>query len=359
MNIIYDLLRDSQLPNNQGHWWSQLSANQVATGPQQLQQQQEESTRKKKSRGNRKEQHRRRRLRRREQKMSDINNDNNNNMDITNYDMCDPESQDQNTKAEKRKHHASTNNEMQVNKSLSQLSISQGNPKKKKTTTSDRLENHDSEELHNLHQKKQTNEQPINHLRKFVPPYLNVSDKMFKEMLSATIKDGDKVVQSLNTDENLQFIRRMTQVVNTSNYILLQKDLWQTYYELGIKDTAWPMRISKQIAREHNTCQMVGQPQHFVEQRLKTIERQMQQVVNELQHNFTKLSLWTQQCQPPIDVNLISEVINKCVENGQKRLRNEFEYKKTMLQCDYDDHQAITRFYVLNPNEEQVCEVKQ
>jgi hypothetical protein len=359
MNIIYDLVRDSQLPNNQGHWWTQLSANQVATRPQLLQQQHEESKQKKKSRGNRKEQHRRRRLRRREQKMNGINTDNNNNMDINNYDMCGPQIQDQSTKAEKRKHHASTNNEMQVNKSLSQLSISQRNPKKKKTTTSDRLENHDTEELHSLHQKKQTNEQPVNQLRKFVPPYLNVSDKIFKEMLSATIKDGDKVVQSLNTNENLQFIRQMTQLVNTSNYILLQKDLWQTYNDFGMKDGTWPTRISKQSAREHNTCQMVGQPQHFVEQRLETVERQMRQVVTKLQQYFIELSFWTQQCQPPIDVNLISEVINKCVENGQKRLRNEFNYKKTMLQCDYDDHQAITKFYMLNPNEEQVCGAKQ
>jgi uncharacterized surface anchored protein len=112
-------------------------------------------------------------------------------------------------------------------------------------------------------------------------------------MLSTTIKDGDIVVKSLNTDENIQFVRQMTQLVNTSNYILLQKDLWQTYYEFGMKDNAWPTRISKQIAREHNTCEMVGQPQHFVEQRLKTIERQKQQVVNELQQYFIKLSLWT------------------------------------------------------------------
>lgn len=57
---------DDELADGQGHWWSQLSVNQVAT-PQTLPRQQE-LPRKKRGRGNRKEQHCRRRLRRRELK---------------------------------------------------------------------------------------------------------------------------------------------------------------------------------------------------------------------------------------------------------------------------------------------------
>jgi len=64
MKIDYDLLRESQWPDNQGHWWSQLSVNQVATG-QELQQQQQEEKRKKKSRGNRQLQRYRAKLRKR------------------------------------------------------------------------------------------------------------------------------------------------------------------------------------------------------------------------------------------------------------------------------------------------------
>ena len=175
-------------------------------------------------------------------------------------------------------------------------------------------------------------------------------------MLSTSIKDGDQIGQSLDTDEKLQLVRQMTQLVNHSNYILLQKDLWDTYYELGMKCDKWPTRISKQSAREHNTCQMIGQPQHFVEQRRKIIERQLQQSGIELQHYFVKFSSWAQRYGPLIDINLLSEAINKCVENGQKRLRDAFQYKKTMLQNDYEDHQTINRFYISEANEEQVCE---
>ncbi len=61
MNIDYNLLSDSQLPNNQGHWWSQLSQNQVSTGQEPPQQQQQKE--KKKGRGNRKLQRYRKKLR--------------------------------------------------------------------------------------------------------------------------------------------------------------------------------------------------------------------------------------------------------------------------------------------------------
>ena len=57
---------DNDLADGQGHWWSQLSVNQVATP--QAAPPLKELSRKKRSRGNRKEQHCRRRLRRRELK---------------------------------------------------------------------------------------------------------------------------------------------------------------------------------------------------------------------------------------------------------------------------------------------------
>ena len=107
-------------------------------------------------------------------------------------------------------------------------------------------------------------------------------------------------------------------------------------------------RISTSFAKKHHTCRTYGFPKHIVEQRQKTIIQQFQQTINGLQQNV-------QQWQPSIDPNILSYAINELVKNAQQRLRQEFDYKKTMLVLDSNDRHLITKLYDLKPNEEQVC----
>jgi hypothetical protein len=208
-----------------------------------------------------------------------------------------------------------------------------------------------------LHQKKQQNtEQPVNCLRKYVPRYLSIPDKVFKEMLSSTIKDGDKIAQSLNTNEKLQFVRQITEVTNNLQYLNLQRQLWQDYYDIGMKQGGiWAPQLSKFDAKQHHTCRTYGFPKHIIETRQKTIEHQIQRTINELQQCLIKLEHNTQQWQPSVNPNMVSNAINECVKNGQQRLRQEFDYKRKMLELDSNDHHFIKQFYDLRPNEEQVC----
>ncbi|CAF1166874.1 unnamed protein product [Adineta ricciae] len=112
----------------------------------------------------------------------------------------------------------------------------------------------------------------------------------------------------------------MMHLISTSYYILLQKDAWQDLHDFGTKNGTWPMKISKSIARDHCTCQMI-----------------------------TPLKRLIEQCQM-----LKTEMMDKCVENGLRRLKDKFIYKKAMLQHNYDDQQAITKFYSLRPSKEQI-----
>jgi hypothetical protein len=43
-------------------------------------------------------------------------------------------------------------------------------------------------------------ENNMNYIQRFKPHYLQVSDQIFKQMLSNAIPDGDKIVQCLNTN---------------------------------------------------------------------------------------------------------------------------------------------------------------
>ena len=68
-----------------------------------------------------------------------------------------------------------------------------------------------------------------------------------------------------------------------------------------------------------------------------------------------QLNISTNQWQPSIDSNMLSDIINECVKKGQQRLRQEFDYRRKMLEFDSNDRHLITKFYQLQPNDEQVC----
>ena len=46
--------------------------------------------------------------------------------------------------------------------------------------------------------------------------------------------------------------------------------------------------------------------------------------------------------------------MDECVKKGQKRLVEEFNYKKKMIVINLNDHYLIRSFYYLQPNEESV-----
>jgi hypothetical protein len=234
-----------------------------------------------------------------------------------------------------------------LDKSFSQLSISQGNPKKKKTITTTTTTN---DQLNN-----QNDELSMNSTEKYKPRYLKVPDRIFKQLLSNTIDNGHKVIQCLDTKEKLDFIRQITEMKNNLQFKELQRQLWQEYYNLSLKDHNWESTaVTQGYARQHNTCRMYKPKKSYIEQRRSTIAHQIQRINNELQENLLKLQQYSQQWQPSIDFNVLSHVINECVKNGQQRLKDEFNYKKEMLTLDWNDHLLITKFYKLKPNEEQI-----
>ena len=235
--------------------------------------------------------------------------------------------------------------DINVNRSFSQLLISQEEPKKKKPTTTNSQSNNQEENDESL---------LMNYMQSLKPSYLKVSDQIFKQMLSSAINDSDKVVQSLDTNEKLLFVRQMAEATNNLYYLDLQLHLWHDYYNTGMKEGKWPPQLSKSFAKQHHTCRTYGFPKHVIEQRQKTITQQFQHAINNLQEYMMQLEQNAQHWQPSFDPNILSNAINEYVKKGQQRLRQEFDYKKKMLELDSSDHRLITKFYDLQPNREQV-----
>ena len=175
-------------------------------------------------------------------------------------------------------------------------------------------------------------------------------------MLSNAIKDDHKTIQSIDTNEKTQFLREMTELTNNLYYFDLQRQLWQEYHNMSLKenDICGYGQLSKSNAKEHHTHYMYDFSKHVIEKRQNTIVHQMQRTINDLNQYLVQLNTWTTQCQPLVDPNILSNAINECVKKGQERLKQEFDYKKKMLELNSYDHHLINRVYELQPTEEQV-----
>lgn len=266
----------------------------------------------------------------------------------------------------KRKRQDLNHNEhgdIHVNQSFSQLSLLQNNSKKKKFMKTIISEPTNNEILSSKAIKNTDNDNVLimNYLQKLKPNYSNVSDQIFKQMLSNAIKnDNDRIniIQALDTQEKLQLIRQITEITNNLHYFNLQRQLWHDYSNIGLKQDAdsWSItsRFSKSFAKQHHICRTYAYSKHMVEQRQKTIEHQLQRTTNELSQYLIQLHTLTDQWRSSIDPNLLCDIINECVKNGQQKLCQEINYRRNMLKFDFNDHHLIKQFYGLQPNEEQV-----
>lgn len=142
----------------------------------------------------------------------------------------------------------------------------------------------------------------------FKPHFSKVSDRVFKQILSNAIKGGHQLVQCLNTEEKIAFIRQMTELTNQVQYLDLQRHLWQDYYNIGVKEGQWGPSVSNSFARQHRVCRTYGHSRSVIEKRLETIQNELQRTRNELQLCTEKLEQYAKQWQPFFNANDLSKL---------------------------------------------------
>ena len=221
--------------------------------------------------------------------------------------------------------------------------------------------NNDCNNNHHHHHQQQKSQQQedndlssTNHIKEFKPRYLRMSDKVFKKILSNEIEHNDNTIQCLDTKEKIEFVLQMTEATNNLHYFDLQRQLWQAYDDIGKKEGVWMSRVSKSFAKQHHTCRSYGFPKHIIDKRQNKINQQFKQAIDRVQQYIIELEQNVQQWQPSIHPAILSNAINECVKNAQRRLRQAFDYKKKMLTFNCNDHHWIKEFYHLQPSEEQV-----
>ena len=191
-------------------------------------------------------------------------------------------------------------------------------------------------------------------IRPHVPDYLKTPDRVFVQMLSKTIEKGDRIIQWLDAEEKISFIRRMAQVIDELRYLELQRHFWQDHYDLGLKEGWWGMELARSYAKQHRVCRTYSFTKNIIEEQQLTVRNKLQRNVEALQEYLLQLGTNARQWQPSVDPHLLSYAIEEFVQQGQKRLRDEFDYKKKMLNINATDHYLIRSFYWCKPNQEQV-----
>ena len=194
---------------------------------------------------------------------------------------------------------------------------------------------------------------------RFKPRYLQLPDRLFKQLLSNATENAHPTIRCLDAKEKLHFIRSTTEITNQLYYKDLQRQLWNQYADISPKDDHWESTITKTYARQHHTSRMYRPKKSFIEHRRKKIEEQIKQLCEELNNNLDQLKEKITQWQPAIDFVAITTIIDECAKKGQQRLRNLFDFKKTMIKLAWQDHLCLIQFYRTNPNADVFHPAKQ
>lgn len=272
-------------------------------------------------------------------------------------DMRETESQT------KRKRQDRNISDIHLSQSLSQFSISANSTKKMKSKTKDNQKYDQIFEntIDNTNKREQEEQNDIfsaiHSIEAFKPNFLEISDETLKELLVSELQNGDNIIEHLDTSEKLQFVREMTDATNTLYYIDVQRQLWQTYYDVSTHETTFTSSTPTSLDGHYHSCYLNELPITIVEQQLKTSREQLQYAINQLQEYLLNLEEHVKHWKPYIHPSVLSNIINECVKRVQQPLRAELDYRKKMITINAKDHHWTSKFYELQPNVAQVCEI--
>ncbi len=187
----------------------------------------------------------------------------------------------------------------------------------------------------------------------FLFDYSIITNMIFKEMFFKIIvifvTDPDKIdlMNVLNNENVLTFIRQLAQFMNKKNYTQLQLEQWTYYFHLGMTEGIWVGRVSTTMATVNSMCQTYGRSKIVIEQRQKKYQQQLEQIQNDINE-------YLKQAPALIDINKIITLINHLIHQDQSSLRLELERREDMLKFDAQEHQYVHVFYNLKPRPSEV-----
>jgi hypothetical protein len=185
--------------------------------------------------------------------------------------------------------------------------------------------------------------------------YANISDEIFSQMSSVVFNRTENFNCFLNEDEKIKFIRHYTSLIDRLSYVQLQEFHWKCYHHIGMTQNIWQGRMAKHLAEKYSISHTYGRSKTLIEQRLNQIKQHIEQAYDTLQQFEEEiLSKCTEYDYCASLIRELSSIIHEFVQEKQRPLQYEFEYKRELLILDATDHQLVQKFFDIEPNKSQV-----
>ncbi|CAF1495660.1 unnamed protein product [Adineta steineri] len=185
--------------------------------------------------------------------------------------------------------------------------------------------------------------------------YNNIHDDIFIQMLSTAFSNTNKLNQLMNHEEQILFIREYTNFIDRLYCLQLQQSQWNYYYHIGITQNIWTGRMAKHLAEKTSICHAYGRSKTLVEQRQKQIEkhlRQAQYAVQQFEQEIIIKMVQYGDCSA--EMKILFSIIERFVQEKQRSIQYDYEYKREMLILDATDHQLLNEFFKVEPNKSQI-----
>ncbi|CAF1529434.1 unnamed protein product, partial [Rotaria sordida] len=178
-------------------------------------------------------------------------------------------------------------------------------------------------------------------------------------MLINSLEGAKEIVKILNSKDKINYIRQYAYLIHRLFYVQLQESQWKYYYDIGIQENIWWGCVSKKWAAMNSMNYTYGRSKTLIIQRLKAIQRQLQQASQALQQFGNQpLPQCLSEMNPPLDFEKISAMVTAVVRKGQHKLKQQFEHNKKMLKLDSTDHRLVQHVYDCKPNKQQIRSIR-
>ncbi|CAF5031171.1 unnamed protein product [Rotaria sp. Silwood1] len=193
----------------------------------------------------------------------------------------------------------------------------------------------------------------------YTSDYLQVTNRIFKQMLISSLEGVDKIVKRLNTSEKINYIRQYACLIHRLFYVQLRESQWKYYYDIGMQENIWFSLVSKKWAAMNSMHHTYGRSKTLIVQSLTTLQRQLQEASQALQEfGNPPLPQCLSEMKPSLDFTTMSAMVTVVVGQGEHKLKHQFEYNKKMLKLDSTDHRLVQYVYDLKPNKQQIRSIR-
>ena len=175
------------------------------------------------------------------------------------------------------------------------------------------------------------------------------------DMLSTSFPSKEKLAQYLNGKDKMEFIRCYTELLDRFSSLKLKQGQWDYYLQIGQTQNIWTSRVPKHLAEKNSMVHVYGRSKSMIEQRRIQIEQKLEHAQNTIaQFEQQMLSQSVPNVDYSSELNSLSSIVRAFVQENQRELRSELEYKRQMLILDATDHRLVQAFFDLNPKKRQV-----